>query len=109
MNFHDNSAAGSAAAAVAAVRSADHHHEQQLLAAEAVRQAVERCHIERVSVVDLHDQNDQVWRNFATSAKFYKSGNFLTVYFLFGKISTLANLFHYWANFHCFKWRNIEN
>ena len=89
MNFHDNSAAGSAAAAVAAVRSADHHHEQQLLAAEAVRQAVERCHIERVSV-DLHDQSDQVWRNFATSAKFYKSGNFLTVYFLFGKISTFG-------------------
>jgi hypothetical protein len=50
MNYHEN-AAGSAAAvaAAAAVRSADHHHEQQLMAAEAVRQAVERCQIDRVS------------------------------------------------------------
>ena len=47
MNFHESAAVGSAA--VAAVRTADHHHEQQLLAAEAVRQAVERCQIERVS------------------------------------------------------------
>jgi len=46
MNFHEN-AAGSAA--VAAVRTADHHHEQQLMAAEAVRQAVERCQIDRVT------------------------------------------------------------
>ena len=47
MNFHESAAVGSAA--VAAVRTADHHHEQQLLAAEAVRQAVERCQNERVS------------------------------------------------------------
>jgi hypothetical protein len=47
MNFSENV---SGSAAVAAVRTADQHHEQQLLAAEAVRQAVERCQIERVSL-----------------------------------------------------------
>ena len=51
MNFEESSHSshGSAAAAIAAVRTADHHHEQQMLAAEAVRQAVERCQIDRVS------------------------------------------------------------
>ena len=31
-------------------------------------------------------QCDQIGRNFATLAKFYKSGNFLTVHFWFGKM-----------------------
>ena len=38
-------------------------------------------------------QCDQIRRNIATLAKFYKS---------------LAKLWHYWANVHCLKWPNIE-
>ena len=48
-------------------------------------------------------QCDQIWRNFATLAKFYKS---LAIFWRF--ISYLANLFHYWIRFRCCKKPNIE-
>ena len=35
------------------------------------------------------DQCDQIWQNFATLAKIYKSVIFLTLYFLFGNILSL--------------------
>ena len=42
--------------------------------------------------------------------KFRHFGKILTVYFLIGKMLSLLRqiLRHYWANFHCYNWPNIE-
>ena len=56
-----------------------------------------------------------VWPDLAKFRHFGKNfqvvDQFLMVYFVFGKNNepTLANLWQYWANFHCCKWPNIEN
>ena len=59
----------------------------------------------------LHVQYDQICRNFATWAKFYKEfGDFLSNHLVFGKIVNLllANILYFRVNFHCSKCPNIE-
>ena len=71
-------------------------------------------HIRRVIamsyLLDDEQQCDQIWRIFATLAKMSKSWAIFEGLFPilenFGP--TLANLLHYWANFYCCKWPNIE-
>ena len=55
-------------------------------------------------------QCDQIWRNFAPLAKIYKHLQIFDSLCLIWQNTelTLANLWHYWVNFHCCKWPNIE-
>ena len=57
-----------------------------------------------------NDQCDQIGRNFATLAKKWKSlaNVWIFISYLANVEPTLANLLHYWANFHCCSWPNIE-
>ena len=52
-------------------------------------------------------QCDQIWRNFATATKLW--ANFDSLFLIWQNVEhTLANLVHYWANFHNCLWPNIE-
>ena len=78
--------------------------------------------VQVIQLVQVSDKPDQsvkveswtVWPDLAKFRPFGKSlqvfGKSLTVYFFFVQISepTLANLWHFWANFHSCKWPNIE-
>ena len=56
------------------------------------------------------NQCDQIWQIFATLANVYKSlTNFDGLFLIWqNDESTLENLWHYWANFQCCIWPNIE-
>ena len=56
-------------------------------------------------------QRDQIWRNFTTLAKLWKSlGNFSKLNLVLEKNQqSLVKLVCFWANLHCCKWPNIEN
>ena len=55
-------------------------------------------------------QCDQIWRNFTTLAKVNESlANFYGLFPIWqNAYPTLANLWHYWANFQFCKWPNID-
>ena len=55
-------------------------------------------------------QCDQIWRNFATLAKVYKSlANFWWfIFYLANCTAHFGNFMTFWANFHCCKWPNTE-
>ena len=64
----------------------------------------------RGCVCVVHEERGTVWQDLA---KVYKSlanfRRFISHLIWQNAEPTLANSLHYWANFQCFKWPNIEN
>ena len=64
----------------------------------------------RVCVCVRHEERGTVWQDLATVYKSLANFRRFISHLIWQNAEpTLANSLHYWANFQCFEWPNIEN